>query len=101
MHFDVHGPDEPSFTAEDGIRHLSRADAIAEIKRCSFTTPGRINAQAVWEGGIGAEEDARSAVETIQKSVDRAWIDHAPWGQCLAVISDDSRVIYFDQVTPA
>jgi hypothetical protein len=102
MQFSVHGPDEPSFTAADGVEHLSRADAVAEVERCAFTTQeGRVVTHTLSQRGIGVDWDTGSAVETIRKSVDRAWIDHAIWGQCLAIIGDDGRVIYFDHVTPA
>jgi hypothetical protein len=102
MQFSVHGPDEPSFTAEDGIRHLSRADAVAEVERCSFTTnEGRMITHCVSQRGIGADWNTPDAVEATKNSVDRAWIDHALWGECLGIINEDGQILYFDQVTPA
>ena len=102
MRLSVHGPDEPSYTAEDGIRHLSRADAVAEVERCSFTTDeGRMITHCVLQRGIEADWDTSSAVEATETSVDRAWIDHALWGECLGIINQYSQIVYFDQVTPA
>jgi hypothetical protein len=100
MHLDVYGPDEPSFTSEDGVEHLSRADAVAEVERCAFTTGDGRSVTHSFAGRMGADWDTSGAVEAIGKSADRAWLDSDAWGPCLHVIID-GKLVVFDQVVPA
>jgi hypothetical protein len=101
MHLDVYGPDEPSFTSDDGIRHLSRADAVAAVERCVFiTAEGWAVTHCMTSQLLGADWDKDAAVEHVNNSVDRAWIDHAALGTCLALITE-GRLYYFAKVVPA
>ena len=91
--------------SEDGIQHLSVADAVDAVERCSFTTNPDMDEDEreithVFIGTMGADWDTGSVIAGLQEAVDIAWIDHRLFGRCLVFI-DDGRVLLCDNVRPA
>ena len=91
-------------TTEDGIVHLSVADAVEAVERCSFTTGTELDETEreithVFIGMMGADWNTSSVIAGLQEAVDIAWLDHPLWGMCLAFI-DDGRLLVCDTVKP-
>lgn len=91
-------------TASDGVQHLSVADAVDEVERCSFTTSpdeGEDEREVthVFIGTMGADWNTSSVIEALQTADDIAWVDHWLWGECLAFI-EDGKMRHCDNVRP-
>ena len=89
---------------DESIEHLTLADAIAAVERCSFTTSpeeGEDEREVthVFAGTMGADWNTVGVIDALRVSPDIAWVNHWLWGRCLAFI-DDGRVRYCDNVKP-
>ena len=102
---DTMNPDpRVTHTTADGIVHLSLADAVDAVERCSFTTNPDTDEEEreithVFAGTMGADWDTASVIAALQDAPDIAWLPHPLWGTCLAFL-EDGRLRVCDHVRP-
>lgn len=92
-------------TDDDGMKHLSVADAITAVERCSFTAhhPTDMDEREithVFIGTMGADWNTSDVIAALREAIDIAWMDHTMWGKCLVFLNGEGRLRACDQVKP-